>query len=632
MKITYDNYKEGGQPNPQFSNIDRIVLRSPNLPEITRYYGSDEELIGLEDFNEYGWEFVVSKDRYNSSDPLSNLTKEWKKAIGTEYNDIKTVRETLFPTVTEEKEGDDTISYFGTISVGSQKLLMVDIPGGYSEALLFDTSDLTYMKAREGEAVPKIKITFDTFQEILYSKVVWFVITNGSEEKNNISDINISYLSWEKSRNSHRKMNQYLLRQDDKSRIDGTLEVLEDLGNTGFYVDATSNTLVGNRKMYEYPILNEKLTGISNNRKWDRNISYYEGDVVVWKGVEYVSLENNNRANIPGWSPLSWTLKEGSGDYDIKWASIMSTGDNSEIIISPSRSIISSGFSRIQIINQSSSVLKLDFPKGTYKFDNDYSQGQAEYYSRKENGGKLNLWISLDSLGTEEVLIPFKTFRQTIPVNVYVDGVLVKSSLTPIGNSEATLGEKYSFTYQVNDNPSVLLDLKKIVKSSLLEGNVIELSEIQTLPELNDDGTLTLEDTLSLPVNISYDLYLEGRSYSISFIEYPGFILDYIKREIPVTSVDPVVIKFTPRDRDFFENPLNTGGIQVQALTKDGTWARILFSTDKYLSSGNTSFTDSNIFGSHQIWYLRLVDNKYYTIEIPKLLGNLNLKVSKYEG
>ena len=62
-------------------------------------------------------------------------------------------------------------------------------------------------------------------------------------------------------------MNQYLLRQDDKSRIDGTLEVLEDLGNTGFYVDATSNTLVGNRKMYEYPILNEKLTRISDNKK-----------------------------------------------------------------------------------------------------------------------------------------------------------------------------------------------------------------------------------------------------------------------------------------------------------------------------------------------------------------------------
>lgn len=631
MSIAYDNYKEGGQPNPQFSTIDKVVLKSPSLPDITRYYGSDEELTGLEDFNEYGWEFVVRKDRYNSSDPLSNLVKEWKDAIGSGYKDIQAVRSTLFPTVSEGTK-DNLVSYFGTITVGNQKLLMVDVPGGYSEALLYDTSDITYQKARLGDAIPKIKVTFDTAQEVLYNKIVWFVITNGSEGKTNISDINISYLSWEKSQNSHRKMNQYLLRQDDKSRIDGTLDVLEDLGGLGFYIDATSNTLVGNKKLYKYPLLSERLEAVGT--VWNKNITYQEGESVVWKDKEYVSLSNNNLGNIPGWNPSKWTLKGGLGEYNVEWARISSDGDNSRVIISPPRSIISSGFSRIQITNQSSSLLSLggNLPEGSYKFDNEYTLEEAEYYSRKDNNGKLNLWLSLREIGTNEVVLPFRVYKQTILVNVYVDGSLVKSSLEPIGKEQATLGSSYSLKYQVNDDPDVSLDLKRVVKTSYLSGNVVELSELQGLPTLGEDGILTLEDTLSLPVSVTYDIYLEGKSHSITFVEYPGFILDYIKREIPVTSSDPVLVKFTPRDRDFFENPTVGGGIQVQAYTMEGVWARILFSTDKYLGNGNTTFTDSNIFGSHQIWHLRLVGEKYYVVEIPRLLGNLKLKVSKYEG
>lgn len=380
MKLIYDRYifaKKNGilveYPDPQFKVIDKIIIKDSKgvLPSLVQYYGSDEELIDLTDFNEYGWEFIVGKEKYNSRFALDFLKTSRKEEIGSSLPDIELASKTLFPTTVEVDE-DETlydINYFGTVTIGHQKLLMVNIPRGYDWAELWDTSDInvttktlrnngTILKeevswtesalVEAGEtgliptrdfipydelikdptevgeprttSMPKILIRLGVpgeseeegeavSREVLYSKIVWFVITTGTEGKTNIEDINLTYFSWQDSINPHRKMNQYLLRKDEKAVIDARLSVVENIEHPNFWMDLSSGTLLGNKDLEEHPLLDKVISDVENDTEWKKFISYNKGDEVGYSGTTYVSLVSNNIGNRPGLTSQKWAKK-----------------------------------------------------------------------------------------------------------------------------------------------------------------------------------------------------------------------------------------------------------------------------------------------------------------------------------
>ena len=234
-------------PNPQFKTLNKAIASNDKRGEITYYYGSDSKILDLEDYNEYGWEFIVDKYKFNSEFLLNYLPDSSKELIGNKLEDIDKIEKTLFPTlVDQKKEEKSNIKYFGSITIGRQKLIMISVPCGYNKLNLFDTTiDNTN---------PKITVTFSEKEEINSNKIVWFVITSG--DKNEVLDINLSFFSWENSINPHRNMNRYLLRNDEFHNTLADLNIFDNLKSdkeNPLYVDLSSNTIVGNKRVDVFP-------------------------------------------------------------------------------------------------------------------------------------------------------------------------------------------------------------------------------------------------------------------------------------------------------------------------------------------------------------------------------------------
>ena len=104
MKVIYD--KNGGQePNPQFKSLNKVSLKSDTDSSFDLIYGSDSELLELTDFNEYGWEFLVDKLKYNNEFPLNFLRAGTKESIGDSLDDIKKVSKTFLPSLSQADRG-----------------------------------------------------------------------------------------------------------------------------------------------------------------------------------------------------------------------------------------------------------------------------------------------------------------------------------------------------------------------------------------------------------------------------------------------------------------------------------------------------------------------------------------------
>ena len=110
MRITYP----GATNNiPRFTTLDKVILSGgEGLDNLTLYYGSDTSLLDLDDFNEYGWEFLVKKYRYNSFCPLGLLTTHDKKeVVGYKSTDIENVSKCFFPSLVEEEDTTEGILF-----------------------------------------------------------------------------------------------------------------------------------------------------------------------------------------------------------------------------------------------------------------------------------------------------------------------------------------------------------------------------------------------------------------------------------------------------------------------------------------------------------------------------------------
>jgi len=702
MRINYSEYieKDGkNYPNPQFKTLNKAIASNEQegLEDITYYYGSDSKILDLEDYNEYGWEFIVDKYKFNSEFLLNYLPDSSKELIGNKLEDIDKIEKTLFPTSVNQKEGEKSnIKYFGSITIGRQKLIMISVPRGYNELNLFDTTiDNTN---------PRITVTFSEKEEINSNKIVWFVITSGG--KNEVLDINLSFFSWENSINPHRNMNRYLLRNDEFHNTLADLNIFDNLKSdeeNPLYVDLSSNTIVGNKRVdvfpegsrliildsngeekngigieykdkrlysmkdfyigiktgdtirlaakykdvtftakllsddiwqgsyeataghvesiistYSYPstftiiikkldtseyyitnflgtdttLLNEHglclklsdreekkadlLTSSNNNNlrevssiiqsklnkykgdsdedwdkykgdsRWDRYITYSEGQIANYLGANWTSLENNNRGNRPDTSSL-W-LKSSMFSYDFKAKRVMSIvrkidRENSDQSIP--------GYVSPSVFTVPITPTDLEF---SITYLNGYklrSVTNSYGFSTKDLGDTPSQ-LDYDTYTSED-----QTMEYRVPATIVGNpGAALMFNFTKIRcQLKVKIHHPTQGTSEESYDPVKLkdsIDLRKIIidtantnivgleKEYYIGGEKVNsrMLNIPTLYKEGDDGSsyIDIEDVADLPAFYEYNIYLETIYYTISIADHVGFYVDKSEIIVPKTN------------------------------------------------------------------------------------------------
>ena len=684
MRIEYDNYLDRTtelDPLPYFTTINKIVLKGESQPDITMYYGSDESLLGLSDINEYGWEFLVNKYKYDDTDVLSLLPFAVKNNIGTSMSDIETLRKALFPTIAgeETRVGSDSIEYFGTLSVGRQKLLIVRIPPKYSIAELWDTTDIMqrtdYIDSDTGEIkyseyerfvnnssiddssdrrsapvdgldtvvtlLPKIKVSMDG-DEITCTDLVWFVISTGTSGQSSVSNINLSFLSWEGVKNPHRNLHEYLLRNDDKAFIETTTKVVEYDSVLDQYMDKASGTLVGNKKIYNHPLLDKAVFLANTNQDWDRNAIYDRGEKAVCKGVEYVSLVPKNRGNYPLWNPSLWMksdiMPSRQECFGAKIISLRTSGTGMNVVgsIQPSSVIISSdvergSYKKFNISYLSCGVLQ---ENSLVKFKDNLGNivegllKEKEYQAFRYNNREQEVWIDLYDL-INNVDSSNSITMNFVPIDCQVKGIVINEETgnrTDLSASSFSLGGDY--TYYKDLQTGFTTTVSRVVKNYYINGTFLGSVD---LPEskyyLAGESTIIISDTMDIPASIVYEVYARRLQHSLLISEYPGFIVDYVERKVNVSDIadetpSPASIKFRPVDGDFEKI------VSVSAMWDD-VWHESILST---VSIERMSYTAQSYAPAGQpvdTWVLKKkLDQvtglpKYYEVEIPNVIKDI---------
>lgn len=269
MKVVYYNGQEETH-NPQLKNITKIVTGGGGVAEQTQLYGSTNKLLGFDNLNEYGWEYLI--ERAIDLDPLTFFSDDFKtEVIGKSVLEIENFRNTLVITLTDNSpKSTGGLSYFGTVSARKQKLLMFKCPPKSTTASLY-----------EGDT-RKIEITFEG-DELKATKLVWMVFTFGGKET--VSDINLSYMVWESLENPGRRMKDYLFPLSDIDKRTDSVD--ENFGN--FWFDKGADVLLGNRVLdiEDTPLFNNLIVKVDKETVWERDVSYSRGDVVTYGKAEY---------------------------------------------------------------------------------------------------------------------------------------------------------------------------------------------------------------------------------------------------------------------------------------------------------------------------------------------------------
>ena len=276
------------------SDIHKVLLKGPGKDDTVLYKASNSKILGPEDFLEYGIDFIPTKYKFNSTFPLDLLSKSNKELLGGNSEELERLGNIIFPTSNNE-DLDSSISYFGSISVSDQVLILVRCPEGYNNVEFYQDDSVCITVRFGGEKsvdtglfveLPKCKYEVDS------SKIVWLVLGQDGLVK----DINLSYRAWNDSNNKFRNLNQSVLRNDEFYRFLCDPEVIEKVPGGNLWFDRNSGTIIGTKEVpnTNTPILNNKLLSISKSNEYSPYVAYPKGAIVKWEGKDWVSLVDNN--------------------------------------------------------------------------------------------------------------------------------------------------------------------------------------------------------------------------------------------------------------------------------------------------------------------------------------------------
>lgn len=163
------------------------------------------------------------------------------------------------------------------------------------------------------EEKENIKGWINLCREISSRKILYLIISSTGE----LSSINLSYLSWELSKNPNRNQDQYSLRNDyfwaSRDTTSPVLMKKSDSSDSSAYIyDSTSGVLLATKALYEgsTPTLDRKIDKVRD--KFLSRKVYSEADIVPLNDNLYVSLISGNLGENPMYSKYWLKLK----DYD----------------------------------------------------------------------------------------------------------------------------------------------------------------------------------------------------------------------------------------------------------------------------------------------------------------------------
>ena len=290
-----------------------MIRHNDNLREITyailvdsagtnssllQVHASRNSLLGVSDFAEYGLKFIPTKYRYNSEPIINYLSEKSRDIVGLEVEDLEKISKTLFATneVNQNEEfKKERYSYFGSIDINDQTLVMIDVPGGYDTVYLFDRyPDPVELDLGNADSLNKLVQKYEWKVEVRLDdrvprKLVWFVVSPAGKVEN----INLSYLMWSGSENPERNRNKYLLRNDDLDNISNDLSVVNKISGTDILVDGNSGTILGNKNIESCPILSRKLKGANGfiYGSSDSTVFFKKGSI-YYDGNVYLALKD----------------------------------------------------------------------------------------------------------------------------------------------------------------------------------------------------------------------------------------------------------------------------------------------------------------------------------------------------
>lgn len=262
-------------------NISTIIIKDSEgiLEDIVQVHGSSSSLLGISDYAEYGLNFLPTKYKYNGKFPLELMSNKSRKLVGTELLDIEKVSRSFFPTLCEESD-KPSYSYFGTVEINSQILVMIDMPSGYDKVYVFDYSVTEFYNNW------KTEFTLSEADEKTSRKLLWFILSPGGS----VFDINLTKNTWSNSINPERNQNEYLLRNDELKK---TVNLVKKLKGTDIVVDRNSDTILGTSEVKSHPLLSRKLNDRPAYSEWLSEVDYSKGSIVRHNNIYYYALKNN---------------------------------------------------------------------------------------------------------------------------------------------------------------------------------------------------------------------------------------------------------------------------------------------------------------------------------------------------
>ena len=656
--------------DPEFKYLNKVVakgLDSTLYPDLTKFYGIDTKIANLEDYNEYGWRFFVEKLKFgvNTNFPIEQLDISLKKSITDSIEVAEQYNRTLFPTLLQGEAGTDNsipgndMFFYGTITVGKQKLMMINIPAGYNK---IELHDYLYTDSGVLSDTKKIEITMTKDNDIYSNKILWIVVTMGGMDS--ISDISFSYYAWTNSVNPHRKMNQYLVRNDDFVSLKNTIKVVENIKSESetdeMWMDLSSGTIVGNTKVDSCPILTNMINRAINIEQWDSNTDYMAGDKVSYRvgsDYSYWTALGDSKNEIPSLSP-SWAPStfetypinkfyfglrgyETVNDKEVESATLPGRLFPSIVTIrvtsvSSSASVIDFDLTYLNGFVLSKSYIRASgsdygipgFVGSSRKNSNSYVDKEMwEYWSYRYNNKTIDYHEIANALlgaTSGNAMLELKMVKYYSEVSVYDtnNNVLVATVKSSTGGvlTKIPLGTKINVVYTATGDTTIIKsngNIKLNLYTSVLPGGggSVFLDSDQDIDYSisEDEKTITIKDTIDYPANYKYFIELDIKKYLLNIFSHIGFYLN--DNNIEVESGKTGTIKIFPSDENF-----NGVKISGDEKNKDGS---IIVS----LANGATeSVKDST---GNITLYPPTKDNNFYVLEITNMTQNYNLMIWK---
>ena len=557
---------------------------------------SQKGLLGVADFSEYSFLHIPKKYKYNSSSIFNYIESEEGIEIidnfGDDVESIEKYTDVLVPTLSTVSGDAPRLDVFGSVYYDNKTFYAIPVSSGNSLVYLFENYNYT------DENQYKFCVYFDKEEEVNQDKILWLIVSSDGT----ISDINISYYSWKTSNNKFENLNKYLLRNDDKAKIDTSdpVRIENDL-----VFDSTSGTLLGKKTTDSTPILDNLISYYKKGdlSKYSPQVSYQIGDEVSYGGKSYYSLISGNIGNTPILSEY-WILKDFLDEKDISYHTkimyvILSDPEavedyTQEVIVRCSDNLHFNTLTPIVL----SGINDYTIDGIYYTTMNVMNSGNITNTINTSTIKNINLEVKDISLSSTDYIYVSLSNRTldlgNINFNIHYPGGIANLTLSNNSNSIVSISTKNTgslkpgssnFSFTINAKQGTLDKNITAVYKGYSDTDILKKNLLA-----NSDGVVQDNDINTRATEITYDINIvnlvssdNNKTYSdekfIYFSEYPGFELEVNEISRTKVSLHESNIEFIlyPLDEDMnFNGGLRIYGENNQPIPVSGTTDNVI--------------------------------------------------------